>query len=122
MMNGDERYMPARDKGAQRRFTRDVVDARRSFGEYFMLVILVVLFAGFLQGTIIGYIAQNAMYVILLLLIIDSIILVVSLNRRLKAKFGERERGLNFYAIMRNMQLRRMRMPKAMVKRGEYPK
>ena len=25
---GDERYMPARDKGAQRRFVRDFVDAR----------------------------------------------------------------------------------------------
>ena len=33
MMAGDERYMPARDKGPARAFTRDFVDSRFSIAE-----------------------------------------------------------------------------------------
>ncbi|WP_237249136.1 DUF3043 domain-containing protein [Spelaeicoccus albus] len=121
MMAGDERYLQPRDKGPQRRFTRDYVDSRHSVGEYFMILALVVVFFGFFQQTPIGNIAQIALYVVVLILVGDSIIVVAGLNRRLKKKFDKRERGLNFYAIMRNMQIRRLRLPKPMVKRGEKP-
>lgn len=121
MMTGDERYLQPRDKGPQRRFTRDFVDSRRSVGEYFMILALVVIFFGFFQQTPIGNVAQFALYLVVLILVVDSIVVVVLLNRRLKQKFETRERGLNFYAIMRNMQIRRLRLPKPMVKRGEKP-
>ena len=34
---GDERYLPLRDKGPNRRFVRDVVDARWNVGEFVMI-------------------------------------------------------------------------------------
>lgn len=36
MLTGDERYLPARDKGPVRRYIRDYVDARWSLGELFL--------------------------------------------------------------------------------------
>ncbi|MGO2153932.1 MAG: DUF3043 domain-containing protein, partial [Brevibacterium aurantiacum] len=35
--------------------------------------------------------------------------------------FGTVERGLAFYAIMRSVQIRPLRMPKPQVKRRQYP-
>jgi hypothetical protein len=36
MLAGDERYLPARDKGPRRRFIRDSVDARWNIGEFML--------------------------------------------------------------------------------------
>src|SRR5919112_514458 len=38
---GDEKFLPLRDKGPQKRFARDYVDARFSIGEYLMFGALV---------------------------------------------------------------------------------
>ena len=46
---GDERNLPARDRGPVRKYARDLVDARRSVAEFFLpfaLVILVLSFTG----------------------------------------------------------------------------
>src|SRR5699024_1560792 len=37
---GEERYSPARDKGPQRRYTRDYVDARWGNGEWLIIGVL----------------------------------------------------------------------------------
>lgn len=119
MMTGDDRYLPAKDKGPQRRYARDYVDSRRSVGEYFLPIALVVVFFSFFQITRLSYVANFVLYAVFLVLIGDSIILGVSLNKALKRKFDQRERGLTFYAVMRNMQLRKLRLPKPMVGRGK---
>ena len=43
METGDERYMPARDKGRIRRFTRDYVDARWSLAEFVLPAMLLLI-------------------------------------------------------------------------------
>ena len=43
MMAGDERYLPARDKGPRRRFIRDAVDVRWNVGEFMLPVMVLVL-------------------------------------------------------------------------------
>jgi hypothetical protein len=43
-MRGEESAMPARDKGPVRRFVRNYIDERRSFSEYFLVIIVVILF------------------------------------------------------------------------------
>ena len=41
MITGEEKYLPARDKGAARRFVRDYVDARHSFSEWILACMMV---------------------------------------------------------------------------------
>ena len=45
------------------------------------------------------------------------------MTRKIGDKFGKTkvERGLKWYAAMRALQLRVMRLPKPQVKRGQYP-
>ena len=43
MQTGDERYLPARDRGPVRRYVRDYVDARYSLGEFFLPIAAVCL-------------------------------------------------------------------------------
>ena len=43
MITGEEKYLPARDKGRARRFVRDYVDARHSFSEWILACMMVSL-------------------------------------------------------------------------------
>ena len=122
VMNGDERFMGPRDAGPQRRYVRDYVDARFSIGEMFIPIALVVLLIGmFNQAWAVA--ANFIVYGLILLIVLDSILLCVLMRGRLRAKFGEGsiQRGTNFYAIMRSVQIRRLRVPKPVVRRREYP-
>ena len=47
MDTGDEKFLPLRDKGPQKRFARDYVDARFSLGEYLMFGALIFTFLKF---------------------------------------------------------------------------
>ena len=69
--------------------------------------------------TMIGFVALWAFFI---LAIIDVVIVGFLLNRKLAAKFGaDRVEKVRWYAAMRAMQLRPMRLPKPQVKRGQYP-
>ena len=61
------------------------------------------------------------MWGLLALVILDGFVLNYILKGRLRAKFGTVERGIPFYAVMRSVQLRPLRMPKPQVKRRQYP-
>src|SRR5690242_507263 len=43
LANGDERYLPARDKGPVRKFARDFVDSRFCVAEFFLPMAVVIL-------------------------------------------------------------------------------
>lgn len=123
MAAGDERYLPQRDKGPQRRFVRDYVDARTSFGEFMIPVMFLVIIATFLPSVDAQFIAILALWGFFLIAILDSVLLGWLVKRRLRAKFGEDkvEKGVGWYAGMRALQLRVLRLPKPQVKRGQYP-
>lgn len=122
MMAGDERYLTARDKGPQRRYVRDYVDARWSIGEMLIPIMLVVLVMTFVPG-IIQVISLFAIWVFVALAVLDAVILGFRLKAKLTAKFGEGkvQPGFRWYAAMRAFQFRPMRMPKPQVKRGRFP-
>ncbi len=123
MAAGDERYLPTRDKGPQKRFIRDFVDARFSIGELLVPVMLIVILLTFVPAPEVMLFSYLALYAYILLAIIDSIVLGFLIRRRLAQKFGadKVERGVKFYAAMRALQFRRLRLPKPQVKRGQYP-
>jgi hypothetical protein len=119
MANGEERYLPARDKGPQRKFARDFVDSQWTVGEFlipvfvlFFVVTLVLPGATWLFFPLYGYLA---------LTIIDGLIRAAMIRRRLAQRLGDKskvERGLNLYVVMRASQFRNLRVPKPQVRRG----
>lgn len=121
MAAGDERYLTKRDKGPQRRFARDYVDARYSFGELLVPFMILVIVASFFQGF--EKLSILVMYGFLAILIIDALFLSIGLRRRLANKFGTAniERGVRWYAMMRALQMRPMRLPRPQVGRRQYP-
>jgi hypothetical protein len=123
MAAGDERYLPTRDKGPQKRFIRDFVDARFSIGELLIPMMLIVILLTFVPSLEVQFFSYIALYGYILLAVIDSVVLGFTIRRRLAQKFGADrvERGVRLYAAMRALQFRRLRLPKPQVKRGQYP-
>lgn len=124
MANGEERYLPARDKGPQRRFVRDWTDAGWHLGEFLMPMMVVVIVMTFIPTPVTQYWSFVALWVFILFVIGDMILLSRRVKKLAGEKFGEdrREKGLGWYAAMRSIQMRFMRMPKPQEKRGEYPR
>ncbi|MBD7994182.1 DUF3043 domain-containing protein [Arthrobacter sp. Sa2CUA1] len=116
---GDERYLPLRDKGPNRRFVRDVVDARWNVGEFVMIAAAVFVVASFIQNLAIQSFILMAFWVLILLVIADSIRIRFVLRRRLTEKFGSPNQGDVWYGVSRALQLRRFRLPKPQVRRGD---
>lgn len=123
MMTGDERHLPPRDKGPQRRFVRDVVDARWNAGEFFLVIALFVVFLTFLADPLVQLVATGLLWLTVVASLVDGWLLSRQLKKRLTAKFGADglPPGVVRYGLMRAFQLRRMRLPKPMVPRGQYP-
>jgi hypothetical protein len=126
---GDERYLPLRDKGAQRKFVRDFIDARYTVGEFMIPLMFAVIIATFLPQ----YSANDgselalqmtviiAMYGFFFIAVIDAIIFGRKLLKVMAAKFGDTrlEKGHRWYAATRGFQFRPLRAPKPQVVRGQ---
>jgi hypothetical protein len=125
MQTGDDRYLPTADKGPVRRFARDYVDARYSVMEFALPILLVVSLIGVVFSPQFPWLAGmvNLLFLLMILLIAaDWFLLSAGLRKAVSIKFPkESTKGLGFYAVRRTMQMRRWRMPKPMVKRGEKP-
>jgi Protein of unknown function (DUF3043) len=122
MQSGDERYLPARDQGPVRRFTRDFVDSRRNVGELLLPLLVLILVLSFVGESQLW--ARNATATIWTLTIVltalDTVFLTFRLGRELKVRFPDTStRGAKFYGVLRSSQLRPLRMPKAQVKPGQ---
>jgi len=122
MANGEEKYLPVRDRGPQKRFVRDYVDARFSIGELLIPLMLVVIVLTFFPQPEVQTIGLVALWAFFIVAIADVLILGFIVTRKLGAKFGAgKVEKVRFYAAMRALQLRAMRLPKPQVGRGQYP-
>lgn len=123
MANGEEKYLVAKDRGEQRRYIRDYVDARWSVGEMLIPIMLVVIITTYFQNPVMRVIGMVAIWGFLAIALIDSIVAALLIRRKLTEKFGASavQKGNGLYVGMRAMQLRPMRLPKPQVKRRAYP-
>jgi hypothetical protein len=123
MAAGDPRYLPARDQGPQRKFVRDFVDAGFHLGEAVMPAMVVVILATFIPSSDVQFFSFVALWVFIFFVIGDMIITSIRVKRAATAKFGETkvEKGLGWYAAMRSIQMRFLRLPKPQVKLGGRP-
>ncbi|MET3987419.1 DUF3043 domain-containing protein [Streptomyces sp. NPDC098789] len=122
LANGDQRYLPARDKGPVRKFARDFVDSRFSVAEMFLPLAVIILVLSMVRVPSIQNIALLLWLGVIALIIVDSIGLFIRLRKALNTRFpDEPKRGAVAYGLMRTLQMRRLRLPKPQVKRGERP-
>lgn len=132
LQTGDERYMPIRDKGRVRRFTRDWIDARWSFSElvlpfmvFFLIAMLVI---GFVapeasSSGVISVVFIGILYGLFALSILEGIYTWQRIKKRLKKRYPDDPipKGTWFYMYSRMLMLRRFRSPRPQVGRGQYP-
>jgi hypothetical protein len=123
MVTGDDAHLPARDKGPERRFIRDYVDARWSVGEFMLPVMLLVLLLSFVRQSWALLVVFAAVYGLIAVAVIDSILMWRRIKSRVAEKYGADRvpAGGAMYAVMRSFQMRRTRMPKPQVTRGQSP-
>ena len=122
MANGDEKYLPARDRGVQKRYVRDYVDARFNVGELLIPIMVLVIILTAFPNAAIQVPAMLLLYGFFALAVGDAIFAGWRVTKKLKAKFGDdKVEKVRWYTAMRAFQLRIMRLPKPQVKRGAYP-
>jgi len=122
MAAGDDRYLPTRDRGPQKKYVRDYVDARFSIGEVLIPVMFLVILLTLIPDAQVQTIGILALWGFFIIAVVDVVILGFLVTRKLTAKFGEgKAERVRWYAAMRALQLRPLRLPKPQVKRGQYP-
>ncbi|MFJ1746685.1 DUF3043 domain-containing protein [Streptomyces sp. NPDC088116] len=122
LASGDERYLPVRDKGPVRRFVRDYVDSRFCIAEFFLPLAVVILVLSMVRVGQLQNIALLLWLGVIVLIVVDSIGIFIRLRKQLAERFPDSpKRGAVAYGLMRTLQMRRLRLPKPQVKRGERP-
>lgn len=117
----EERYLPLRDKGPNRRYIRQFVDARVNIGEFLMIAALVFVILSFFQSVAVQSAVLMAFWVLIVAVIVDCFLLRRKLKKKLTEKFGSPNQGDLWYGVTRALQFRRLRLPKPQVSRGQYP-
>ena len=119
-LRGEESAMPLRDRGPARRYVRNIVDARKSIGEYFLPIIFVVLLLSVFPVPLLQYGAIALMYAVLLTAAVDGIFLSRKIKREIRKRFPDSPtKGLGLYGWLRSTQMRRLRTPHPQVKAGD---
>lgn len=120
MMRGEDKYLPIKDRGPQKRLARDIVDARFTAGELVMPAMVLFLITSVIDIFAVQLTAVIAMWGLFVVVIVDAYVIGRKVKQVVGAKHGDAslERGLAWYAGMRSIQMRPMRLPKPQVKRG----
>ena len=120
MKSGDDRYLPVRDKGPVRRFTRDYVDSKFTIAELILPLLVVTMVLGWSGNSSLAWFANAFMTLMLLAVVGNLLWLRMGLHQQLKRRFPDVTRkGLTYYAVIRTLQLRFLRMPKPQVRIGQ---
>ena len=124
LLTGNERDLPPRDAGPERRLARDVVDSRSTVGQFFMPGMLAVVVATIIAGNatksaaVLGVVNLSGL-VVFATVMFDCARCGRLARRAVAEKFsGAEVRGISMYAISRAMLPRRFRRPPPKVARG----
>ncbi len=120
LQRGEQWALPAKDQGPVRALARDVVDSRRGIGEYyiFTIALLVVLLVLPFQSTKLA--ADVFVLLALAVMLGEGWYMATKVRRLAGERFpGQSTKGLTLYVTMRGISLRRMRIPKPRVNRGD---
>lgn len=102
-----------------RRFARDYVDSRRRAGEFFLPGCFVVLVLSAVRDPRVAAVGNLLWLLLIVSVVMDSVLVARGVKREVRQRYPDAEtRGLAPYAVMRGLQLRRLRLPRPQVKPG----
>ena len=118
---GDDSHLPTRDRGPVRKLVRDIVDARRNAGSFFLLVAGLVLIGYFVPSAQFQSYTVSIWLAFFVLIIVDSIFLGRRIKKTVLQRFPgqhHKMRSLVWYGVTRATMVRRWRFPKPEVALG----
>ena len=119
-MRGDQNALPARDRGPVKKFVRDYIDSRRSLGEYFLPLMVIVLMLTLVPSVEIRFFAIILMYSAMAYSVMYGFITTSRIKKLVSERFpGEPTKGLGIYGWLRSTQMRRLRAPAPQKKLGD---
>jgi hypothetical protein len=120
LITGDERHLPPRDAGPEKRLARDVIDSRFTYGQVFFGLIFLVFALSIVPDVLVREVANYAALFSLAMMVIDGAMNGRRAKQAVIAKYGEANaRGIVAYAFMRALMPKRFRRPPPRVKRGD---
>lgn len=122
MLAGDEKYLLARDRGPVKAYVRDLVDSRRHLAGAFMPLALLVIVVILVPSPFVQQYVSLVSMAMLLAIIVEGVLLGRTVTRRVRERFPDTSdsgASLGFYAMTRATQLRRLRVPKPRIDRGD---
>jgi Protein of unknown function (DUF3043) len=120
LQRGEQWALPAKDRGNVRGLARDYVDSRRGLSEYYLFAAIPLLVLLFLHVSGVQLIADALVLLILVVVIGEGYYIGRKVQRLAQERYpGENLKGIKIYSFVRNTQLRRLRIPKPRVARGQ---
>ncbi len=119
-LTGDQTLLLKRDRGPERRLVRDVVDSRRSLGFLLLPTAALVVAAGFSGNQDVANAVLGVWLATIMGVALDMLLAGVLIGGALKKAFPEQKRrGHIAYGLLRTTVIRRFRMPRPQVVRGQ---
>ncbi len=123
LMAGDPKFLPPRDQGPAKAFTRDFIDGKRRLSEFFIFIAVGILVVGFFRNPEIQNVVSLIWFAIAGLVILEVAFILFSLNKQLAQRWPDKadRKGCLLYAALRTLQIRRLRIPPPRVRPGGQP-
>jgi hypothetical protein len=117
---GDDKAMLPRDQGPVRRLVRNTIDSRRSLGFLLLPVAGLLVVAQLLRDPVLLAIAVGVWLATLLGVAVDLILAGLQLRSSIRRSFPDEKKvgGHIAYGLLRSTVIRRFRMPRPQVTRG----
>jgi len=120
MRRGEDWALSPRDKGVARKLARDYVDAHRRPSEYYMYALVVLLILLVSHDKALNNYMSYLVAALVAVIVIDGFFIRRALAKLIAERApGESLRGVTMYAVMRALQIRRLRVPTPYLKPGD---
>jgi hypothetical protein len=120
MRRGEDWALGPRDRGPARKLARDYVDAHRRPSEFYMYALIVLLILLISHDKALSNYVSYLVIALIVVIVIDGFLIRNALRKLVAERLpGESARGLTMYAVMRALQIRRLRVPTPRLKPGD---
>jgi hypothetical protein len=120
MRRGEDWALGPRDKGPARKLARDYVDAHRRPSEFYMYALVVLLIVLITHDKALSNYVSYLVMALIAVIVIDGFFIRHALRKLVAERLpGQSSRGLTMYAVMRALQIRRLRVPTPRLKPGD---